>query len=55
MRRAQVELGELLSSIPQEVASGDVPKLDDLVELKRLLLDAEATVLARLTATGEGA
>ena len=30
MRRAQAELGELLSSIPQEVAAGDVPKLDDL-------------------------
>ncbi len=29
MRRAQVELGELLDSIPQEVASGDVPKLDN--------------------------
>ena len=55
MRRAQVELGELLSSIPQEVASGDVPKLDDPTELRSLLLDAEATVLARLRAIGEGA
>ena len=54
-RRAQAELGDLLSSMPQEVTAGDVPKLDDLVELKRLLLDAEATVLARLTGTGEGA
>ncbi len=54
-RRAQVELGELLSSIPQEVASGDVPKLDDSTELRSLLLDAEATVLARLRAIGEGA
>lgn len=55
MRRAQVELGELLSSIPQEVASGDVPKLDDATELRGLVLDAEATVLARLRAIGEGA
>ncbi len=54
-RWAQAELGELLSSIPQEVAAGDVPKLDDLTELRSLVLDAESTVLARLTATGEGA
>ncbi|MGZ8394112.1 MAG: metallophosphoesterase family protein [Nitrospira sp.] len=54
-RWAQAELGELLSSIPQEVAAGDVPKLDDLTELRSLVLDAEATVLARLTVTGEGA
>jgi exonuclease SbcD len=53
-RRAQAELGDLLGSIPQEVAAGDVPKLDDLTELKSLVLDAEATVLARLMATGEG-
>ena len=55
MRRAQAELGELLGSLPQEVAAGDVPKLTDVAELKNLLVDAEATVLARLTATGEGA
>ncbi|MEP7150068.1 MAG: DNA repair exonuclease, partial [Nitrospira sp.] len=54
-RWAQSELGELLSSVPQEVAAGDVPKLDDLTELRSLVLDAEATVLARLTVTGEGA
>ena len=54
-RWAQAELGELLSAIPQEVAAGDVPKLDDLTELRSLVLDAEATVLARLTVTGEGA
>lgn len=52
-RRAQAELGELLGSIPQEVAAGDVPKLDDPTELRSLVLDAEATVLARLTVTGE--
>jgi exonuclease SbcD len=54
MRRAQAELGDLLGALPQEVAAGDVPKLDDLGELKSLLTDAEATVLARLAAPGEG-
>lgn len=54
MRRAQAELGDLLDAMPQEVAAGDVPKLDDLDEMKSLLMDAEATVLARLTASGEG-
>ncbi len=53
MRRAQAELGDLLGALPQEVAAGDVPKLDDLGELKSLLIDAEATVLARLAASGE--
>ena len=51
-RWAQVELGDLLGSLPQEVAGGDVPKLDDPVELTQLLMDAEATVLARLTDLG---
>jgi hypothetical protein len=55
MRRAEADLGDLLSSMPQEVAAGDVPRLDDVEELKRLLMDAEATVLARLAASGEGA
>ena len=54
MRRAQAELGDLLDAMPQEVAAGDVPKLDDLGEMKSLLMDAEATVLARLAASGEG-
>jgi hypothetical protein len=53
-RRAQAELGNLFTSMPQEVAAGDVPTLDDLAELKSLLMDAEATVLARLAASGEG-
>jgi DNA repair exonuclease SbcCD nuclease subunit len=53
-RWAQAELGDLLGTMPQEVAVGDVPKLDDLGELKSLLMDAEATVLARLAASGEG-
>ncbi|MGC3972842.1 MAG: DNA repair exonuclease [Nitrospira sp.] len=51
-RWAQAELGDLLGSLPQEVAAGDVPKLDDPVELRQLLMDAEATVLARLTDLG---
>jgi DNA repair exonuclease SbcCD nuclease subunit len=55
MRRAQADLGDLLGAMPQEVVAGDVPKLDDVEELKRLLIDAEATVLARLAASGEGA
>ena len=55
MRRAQADLGDLLSSMPQEVAAGDVPRLDDVEELRQLLMDAEATVLARLAASGDGA
>lgn len=52
LRWAQTELGDVLGSLPQEVAAGDVPKLDDPAELKGLLMDAEATVLARLTDAG---
>ena len=55
MRRAQVELGDLLGALPAEVAAGDVPRLDDPAELRSLLLDAEATVLPRLPASGEDA
>ena len=55
MSLAHAELGDLLGALPQEVAAGDVPKLNDVAELKNLLIDAEATVLARLTGTGEGA
>jgi DNA repair exonuclease SbcCD nuclease subunit len=55
MRRAQAELGDLFSSMPQEVTAGDVPALDDPAELKRLLMDAESTVLARLASSGDGA
>ena len=36
----------------RSVAAGDVPRLDDLTELKTLVMDAEATVLARLTNSG---
>ncbi len=52
LRLAQAELGELLGSMPQEVAAGDVSKLEDPSELKSLMMDAEATVLARLTESG---
>jgi hypothetical protein len=52
LRWAQAELGDLLGSLPQEVAAGDVPKLDDRAELEHLMIDAEATVLARLTDAG---
>jgi hypothetical protein len=55
IRRAQAELGDLLGSIPQEVGAGDVPKLDDPAELRSLMMDAEATVLARLTDRGADA
>ena len=55
VRRAQADLGDLFGSMPPEVAADDVPKLDNVEELKRLLMDAEATVLARLAASGEGA
>ncbi len=52
LRLAQNELGDLLGAVPQEAMAGDVPRLDDPVELKSLLMDAEATVLARLTDSG---
>ena len=55
MRRAQLELGELLGAMPAEVAAGDVPRLSDPAELRSLLMDAEATVLARLSVPGEDA
>ena len=55
MRRAQLELGELLGAMPAEVAAGDVPRLGDPAELRSLLMDAEATVLARLSVPGEDA
>lgn len=51
---AQANLGDLLGAMPPEVALGGVPKLDNIDELKNLLLNAEATVLARLAASAEG-
>lgn len=52
---AQVELGGLLSAMPPEVTAGDVPRVDNLADLRTLLMDAEATVLARLVEGGGGA
>lgn len=49
----QGEIGSLLAALPAELASGDVPRLDDPVNVLALLRDAEATVLARLTAAGD--
>ncbi|MFH1603155.1 MAG: DNA repair exonuclease, partial [Pseudomonadota bacterium] len=55
-RRARAELGDLLNALPAEVtagaAAGDVLRLDDFADLRALLTDAEATVLARLAAGG---
>jgi DNA repair exonuclease SbcCD nuclease subunit len=49
---AQTELVDLLGSLPSEVVDTDTPRLTDTNELRALLLDAEATVLARLAAAG---
>ncbi len=49
MRRfVQSVIGGLLSAMPSEVSADEIPKLDNPAELRALLLDAEATVLARL-------
>ena len=52
------ELGDLLHALPTEVttgvAVGDVLQLDNFADLKALLTDAEATVLARIAASGSG-
>lgn len=57
--RATAELGDLLNALPTEVtagmAIGDVLRLDNFTDLRALLTDAEATVLARLAAAAEGA
>jgi len=45
---ARGALGEVLSHLPPEVAAGDMPRWDEAGDLRALLLDAEATVLARL-------
>ena len=49
---ANKELGDLFRAMPPEVVAGDVPRLEDLKDLRNLLVDAEATVLARLAAAG---
>lgn len=51
---AEDELGALMSGLPPEVVAGDILRLNDPDELRALLRDAEATVLARLAATGGG-
>jgi len=50
---AEAELGDLFKALPPEVMAGEVPNPDDSDELRDLLRDAEATVLARL-AIAEG-
>lgn len=52
-RWLRAELGVLLENLPDEVAAGEVPRLDDPYDLRALLRDAEATALARLAASGE--
>ncbi len=52
---ARTELGDLLNSLPNEVAAGEVPRLDNIGDLRPLLMDGEATVLARLGAAADGA
>ena len=56
---ARAELGDLLNVLPTEVttgvAAGEVPRLDNFADLRALLTDAEATVLARLAVTADGA
>lgn len=58
-RRSTSELGDLLHALPSEVTTGvttgDVLQLDNSADLRALLTDAEATVLARLTAALDGA
>ena len=55
---AASELGDLLGSLPTEVttdvASSDLLRLDDFADLRALLTDAEATVLARIAAAANG-
>ena len=51
-RWLEAELGELLNAMPPEVTAGEVPSWDDLGELRGLLMDAEATVFARLAPAG---
>jgi hypothetical protein len=43
-------LGDFLGNLPPEVAAGEPPMGDEPEELRALLLEAEATVLARLAA-----
>lgn len=51
--------GDLLNALPAEVttgvAAGDALRLDNFADLRTLLTDAEATMLARLAAAADGA
>lgn len=49
---AEAELGDLFKALPPEVMAGEVPNPTDSDELRGLLRDAEATVLARLAMAG---
>ena len=55
---ATAELGDLLGALPTEVttdvAAGDLLQLDNFADLRALLTDAEATVLARIAAAADG-
>jgi len=55
---ARAELGDLINVLPSEVTTGisadDVLRLDNFADLRALLTDAEATVLARLAAAVDG-
>lgn len=52
---ARTELGDLLTSLPHEVTAGEVTRLDNVADLRPLLMDGEATVLARLGTAADGA
>jgi DNA repair exonuclease SbcCD nuclease subunit len=49
---AQGSLGNVLDNLPPEVAAGELPEWHDADALRGLLLEAEATVLARLASAG---
>ena len=55
---ARAELGDLINVLPSEVTTGisadDVLRLDNFADLRALLTNAEATVLARLAAAVDG-
>ncbi len=49
------ELGELLRPLPAEIQAEDALRLNDVADLRELLAEAEATVLARLAAGSDDA
>jgi DNA repair exonuclease SbcCD nuclease subunit len=52
-RWTHAELADALAALPAELAAGEVTNWQDTASLRQLLSDAEATVLARLSASGE--